>query len=138
MFWPVLPLRVAPAARTEPTSFQRTSAVTRSVEPPARTLWVLATLPSARTPSIPSTAVVLLSAATAEVAPVSASPALAPMTGEAWSTPVNSEAPTVADADAESVTWTVALPVAGAVSVQISARVPCAARAIWLVSACEP
>ena len=38
MFWPVLPLRVAPAARTEPTSFQRTSDVTRSVEPPARTL----------------------------------------------------------------------------------------------------
>ena len=87
---------------------------------------------------MPSIAVVLLSTATAEVAPVSASPALAPMTGAAWSTPVNSEAPTVAVASPESVTWTVPLPVAGAVSVQISARVPWAARAIRLVSGWPP
>ena len=51
---------------------------------------------------------------------------------------MNSEAPTVAVALPESVTWTVPLPVAGAVSVQISARVPWAARAIRLVSGWPP
>src|SRR5690349_7914314 len=138
MFWPVLPLRDAPAERRLPVVvLQRTSALTVSTDPWVSIAPVFATLARAMVPNMPSAATESLVTNDADVF-AEFSDCASGVIGAVGSTPVKAVAPAIVDAAPESVTVTLAVPTLGAAIVQISERTPYCAICTAGVSSCGP